>query len=257
MTANSEKEQMPQSTPVSALITELEPARKVGRYPRIKRAELGLTSEDAAIAEQYRIIRTKISQDPARSRVILVTSANPGDGKSTTAANLAFALALRRDTSVLLLQGDSAERARRSRRSGLPDVLSRSCTLDEALISVDEASNMYVLAASEQPVNISELIGPPDWNDLTAALRERFEHIIIDCPPIGALSNYYVFQSMADGIVVVVRPEHTGRAAFSDAMKSLPRQKLLGVVINSYKEWFFWRKQSVYGQHAESQLNRN
>lgn len=203
--------------------------------------------------EQYRIILTKIVQHPTRCSLILVTSAGAGDGKSVTALNLAYTMAMRRNTPVLLLSGDLLrglkEPALQSRR-GLADVLAKQCSIEDALIVAREAPNLHLLPIGTARTDEPEWLDSSESQIFIPKLREHFKYIIIDAPPVGTVSDYYHLEALCEGIVVVVRLEHTARSAFSTAMKSIPRQKLLGVIVNNSRHWFWHQKESTGGATA-------
>jgi Mrp family chromosome partitioning ATPase len=229
-------------------------ARETPQQVALSAADLGINLGCADVMEQYRILLTKVTAYSSKSQTILISSASPGDGKSTTAAHLAFTLSLRRDSSVLLLLADDdGWNGPEGPVLGLAEVLNRRCTLDQALGSVDGAPNLSVLQAGTGLAHISDLVAPTEWDLFSMTLRERFEHIVIDSPPYGATSNYYVLQSVADGIVLVVRPEHTSRTDLQDALKAVPPQKLLGVLINAFKNWPFWRANEPYRASVTTQ----
>lgn len=205
--------------------------------------EIGIGSKSEYVQEQYRIVRAKVLADSSKSCVILVTSASVGDGKSTTAAQFAYTLSLTKDTQVLLFLAHTEARGSSDESAfGMVDVLNQTCTLDEALQAVQGAPNLMVLTAGCNSAQISDLAPPADWALFVAGVRQRFAHIVIDAPHYGAASSYYALQSIADGIVVVVRPEHTSRADLREALRCIPRPKLLGIVVNAYKNWLFWRR---------------
>ena len=210
---------------------------------------LPCADQNKEAAEQYRIIRTKIIQHSTHCSLILVTSACAGDGKSITSLNLAYTMALKRHTPVLLLSGDIrrflTEPALQSRR-GLTDVLAKQCSIEDALIVVKEAPNLHLLPSGTVRADAPEWFDSSEWQIMIPILQKRFKYIIIDAPPFGAVSDYYHLQSFSEGIVFVVRPEHTSRDAFSAAMKAIPRQKLLGVVVNDARRWLFWRQNESY-----------
>lgn len=193
--------------------------------------------------EQYRIIRTKVIHHPRQPRMILISSAGPGDGKSVTAANLAGALALKKDVSVLLVDGDF-RRSTLCAELGLPEtpglteVLGAGVPVDQALIRSEQLPNLCVLPAGGAVENPTELLDSTQWATLCASLRERFRFIIVDSPPIGAVADYDLLQAYCDGVIVVLRPDHTQRQSCLKALEILGKEKLLGVVMNCVHRWF-------------------
>jgi capsular exopolysaccharide synthesis family protein len=202
-------------------------------------------------AEQYRILRTKIIQHPSRPRVIVVSSAMPGDGKSVTAINLAGVLALKSDASVLLLDADLRHSSACASlglptQPGLHQVLEGRASLEEAVIALEDLPHMYVLGAGEGQRNPTELLDSANWSALCSRLRCLFKYIVIDSPPIGALADYDLIQSVSDGVILVARPDHTNRKLCFKALQAIPLEKLLGVLLNCVPDWYPGRSSSNY-----------
>ena len=206
---------------------------------------------DAPGVEQYRIIRTRIVQHPARPRIMVVSSAGAGDGKTVSAVNMAGVLSLRDDANVLLIDAD-LRRAAISSVLGLPagpglaNALDGSCTLQEAIIRVDQFPNLFVLPAGASDRNPAELLDSERWRSLCSTAREEFNFVIIDAPPIAAVADYELIQATCDGVIVVVRPDHTDRTLFNKALELIPQKKRLGVVLNCAYEWFLWKTHESY-----------
>lgn len=201
-------------------------------------------SDDHWLAnEQYRILRTKILQHIKQPKVILVSSAGAGDGKSITAINLAGVLSLRSEARVLLVDGDFRKSAMHvqlgiSESPGLADVLEGRNELTDAIVETEEFPNLYLLPAGNPMDNPAELLQSSRWLSIAALLRRQFRYIIIDSPPIAAVADYDLLQSVADGVIIVVRPDHTSRSACKHALSSVPKDKLLGVLLNCVTAFF-------------------
>lgn len=202
-------------------------------------------------AEQYRIIRTKLLQHPRQPRTILVSSAGPMDGKTVTAVNIAGALALKTEANVLLLEGDLRRPVLSLRLGiaaglGLSDVLGAGQPIDDALVRIEQFPNLYLMVAGEPRSNPAELLDSSHWQALMAQFRMRFRYIIIDSPPMGRVADYDLLQAVSDGVVVVARQDHTGRHACLKTLEGIPKDKLLGVVMNCVAKWFLWRSQGYF-----------
>jgi capsular exopolysaccharide synthesis family protein len=195
--------------------------------------------------EEYRVIRTKLQHHPAQPRVIAVTSAGPGDGKTVTSINLAGAMSLNAGARVLLIDGD-LRRSSIARLLGLPpepgltDLLSRNCTLEESLVRLQQFPNCFVLPAGTHSTHPPELLDSTGWRELLVLLRQSFDHVILDTPPVAAVADYQLIEAICDGVVMVARPDHTRRSAFKAAAASIDQTKLLGVIVNDVQEWFLW-----------------
>jgi capsular exopolysaccharide synthesis family protein len=203
--------------------------------------------EDQWLAnEQYRIVRTKLLQHIKRPQVILVSSAGSGDGKSITAINLAGVLSLRSESRVLLVDGDFRKpnvhlQLGFSESPGLADILEGRCEPLEAIVATEEFPNLFLMASGKAIDNPAELLQSSRWRSTAAWLKKQFRYIILDSPPIAAVADYDLLQSVCDGVIVVVRPDHTSRPACKRALESVPQDKLLGVLLNCVTEWFLGR----------------
>ena len=190
-------------------------------------------------AESYKAIVTSILlSHRAHPAVILVTSSLPGEGKTTVSTNLAIALArLRR--RVLLVDTDlrrpSVHRAMRlSPNTGLGALLRKPAALDEVVISCPDVPNLFVLPAG--PVNLSEdtelLVS--NFKDLVDRWRIQFDHIIIDTPPVLAMTDAVRMSVEADSVILVIRAGQIPKKEFLRAQDLLLRvnARLTGFVLN-------------------------
>jgi capsular exopolysaccharide synthesis family protein len=198
---------------------------------------LPFDGSDAHASEQYRIARTRILHDPARRRMILVSSVVAQEGKTLTAVNLAGVLALKGDAPVLLADGDLRRSALHTnlgieRAPGLKEVLTGQCRLEQALVRVKQLPSLFVLTAGENARNPTELLESGAWKALARTLRERFRFIVIDSPPMSTLADNEVLREVCDGVVMVARPDVTPRALFMEKYESLPRDKRMGILLN-------------------------
>jgi len=201
--------------------------------------------------EQYRIVRTRLIHHAKQPRVIVVSSAGSGDGKTITAVNLAGALSLKTESNVLLVDGDFRRSSIHSllglpKDPGVADVLRGACSLEEALVHTEQLPNLYVLAAGESKGNPAELLDSSQWPALCTRLRQMFRYVILDSPPIAGVADYDLIQAVCDGVVVVLRPDHTNRQQFKAALGLIPADKLIGAVLNCVPDWFLRRYGSPY-----------
>ncbi|HEX5831580.1 MAG TPA: polysaccharide biosynthesis tyrosine autokinase, partial [Gemmatimonadaceae bacterium] len=143
-------------------------------------------------------------------RVIAVTSALPGDGKTTTAVNLALTLS-RRSQRTLLVDGDLRRGGvhqimRTHRVPGLAEVVRGKATLEDAIrVAVLGDATLDVLAAGAPVAHPAEVIGSPALAPLLASLRERYDVVVVDAPPINAVADPALLGALVDGVVLVVR----------------------------------------------------
>jgi capsular exopolysaccharide synthesis family protein len=191
------------------------------------------------IAERYRRLRLKLDQpgpDGAPRQVLLVTSAVPEEGKTTTAINLALAFAEDRDRGTLLVDADLRRPALTryiapAPTLGLSDILSGEASLDHALIEL-KSSHLTVLPAGAVSFNPLELLQSDYVVSVFAELRRRFDRIIIDTPPTVPFTDAAVLSAVSDGALLVVRAGKTTGTLIERARTSLAHSSLLGVVLN-------------------------
>jgi capsular exopolysaccharide synthesis family protein len=198
-------------------------------------------------AEQYRIARTKLVQHPSHPRMLVVSSSTPADGKTLTAVNLAAAMAIKGEGNVLLADADFRLSALHDRLGlpsgpGLADVLADSASLEQSLIRTEQFPRLYVLPAGTRPRNPTELLASSRWRALCELLSRSFKYVIFDSPPVGAVADYELIEAMCDGVLLVVRPDHTARKPCFQAIKAVPKEKLIGVILNCVPKWFLGRE---------------
>lgn len=190
-------------------------------------------------AEQYRTIRTNIdfSQVSGELKTIMVTSAGPGEGKSTTAANLAAVMA-QQGKHVLLIDADLRKPTmhytfRLSNTNGLTTLLTKRTTFDETIQST-EAENLFVLTSGPIPPNPAELLSSPAMSSFINHALTLFDTVILDTPPVLAVTDAQVLANLCDGTVFVVRSGATEKEAATKAKDLLTKAKarVLGVVLN-------------------------
>ncbi|KAB1661088.1 polysaccharide biosynthesis tyrosine autokinase [Pseudoclavibacter sp. CFCC 13796] len=190
--------------------------------------------------EALRELRTNISfldvDRPPRS--IVVTSALPGDGKSTVAANLA-AVFSETGSTVVLIDGDLrkptvADSFNLSGDLGLTDVLAGRTTLDVAMHRWSDERALFVLPAGSVPPNPSELLSSDAFHDLVKSFTEEGATVIIDAPPLLPVTDAAVLTARSDGALLVVAAGQTRVDSLSAALERLDSVKgrTLGVVLN-------------------------
>lgn len=225
-----------------------EPRYRIVRLSAVS-SVLVFSADQRVAGEQYRILRTKIVQHPARPRVLLVSSAGPGDGKTTTAINLATALSLKSDGDVLLIDGDF-RRAAVASQLGVPEgpgvagAVTGACALQDAIVRTEQFPSLCILTAGQTEQNPAELLDSPQWVSLCAKTREAFRYVVIDSPPISAVADYDLLQAIADGVILTASPDLTPRKLLFKALDTIPKEKLIGVVLNRVPKWFLFKSGS-------------
>lgn len=202
------------------------------------------------VAEAYRTVRTNLSfsRPDNPPRTILVTSAVPQEGKTTTTANLAITLA-QMGGKTLIVDSDLRRPAIRKvfnleSKEGLTDYLIGKGALD-ALIRTTDIPNLFILPAGQIPPNPSEVLGSQRMKELVAELSRRFEMVFFDSPPVVAVTDAAVLSRNTDGVVLVVQSGATDREAVARAKTLLGnvQANLLGLVLNNI------RIESTYGSY--------
>lgn len=189
-------------------------------------------------AEQYRLLRTRITQSENGHsfRSIVVTSPGKGDGKSLTAANLALTMAQEFQQRVLLVDAD-LRRPSIHELFGVPDapgltaVLMGGAALDDALIPLPN-HRLTLMPCGSIPSHPAELLGSSGMRRLLDSLRARFDRVILDMPPVEPLADVSIVSGLVDGLLLVVRAGLTPRPAIERALSGLEPDKVLGLVFN-------------------------
>lgn len=192
-------------------------------------------------AEAYRGVRTQLyfSTQGRGHQVIQVTSPNPGDGKSTLAANLAISIAQSGKRVVLMDCDFRKPRVHKIFRlnkpeAGLASVMSGDTDLASAIQSC-EIENLSLMPCGPRPANPAELLTSPKFSDVLKRLRERFEFVIVDTPPILAVSDPSAVAPRVDGVMLVFRMTKNARPLTERAREQLSAvgARMLGVVVNA------------------------
>ncbi|MGG4407206.1 CpsD/CapB family tyrosine-protein kinase [Niallia taxi] len=194
------------------------------------------------ISEQYRTIRTNIlySSVDEEIRSLMVTSSGPGEGKSTTTANLAVVFAQQGKT-VLLIDADLRKPTvhytfKLTNNTGLTSVLTNQIGLMEAVNKTDE-NNLYVLPSGPIPPNPSELLGSRAMKQFMEQVSEEFDLVIFDTPPVLAVTDAQILGNLCQGSVLVVSSGKTEKDSLMKTKELLntTNGRVLGVVLNNKK----------------------
>ena len=202
------------------------------------RREFGKNQRDALLREQIRALRNRLlAMNPdGEPKTLVVTSAVRGEGKSLTALNLAMAFAEldRHEVCVVDadLRGPSCERyLNLNAQPGLTDVLSGTIALDKALRDVGHRK-LKLLSAGTPVANPAEVLGVSRLDELFARLKERFQYVVIDTPPVLSCTDAGVISARADGTMMVLRLEHSLKGQTKEAVRNL--QDLGANVLGSF-----------------------
>jgi capsular exopolysaccharide synthesis family protein len=245
-------------------------------YERRRRLEKGTSSPvelithghpKSMLSEAYRNIRTSVllsfSEKPPKK--IVVTSPNPGEGKTTTAINTAIALS---QTGALVLLIDTDMRKPRIHKIfnkeenglGVSNFLSGHAEL-KSIVKKTEIPNLYYIPAGPIPPNPSELISSNLFRVMIESLGKRFDHIVLDSPPVLGFTDSVILSTWVDGIILVVLSGKTPRETLQRAKEVLHQvnAKILGVVINRVNihrsgngYYYYYRYNHYYGREGET-----
>ncbi len=212
------------------------------------------------MAESYRALRTSLllSNLGAPPKVIMVTSALPQEGKTTTSINTAVVLA-QKGVRVLLIDADLRRPSIHKTlgmgpHSGLSNVLTGSIRLEDAITESPILPNLKVLPAGTPPPNPAELLASSNMRDVLAELSEQYDHIVLDTPPSLSVTDAVVLSPRADAVVLVIRSGHTTKQALRRSRDILMQvnAKVVGVLLNavdlsSPDYYYYYEYQSKYG----------
>ncbi|WP_202584009.1 CpsD/CapB family tyrosine-protein kinase [Tetragenococcus koreensis] len=205
---------------------------------------ISLVDPSSPIAEQYRTIRTNIqfaSSADQQVKTLVVTSSGPSEGKSLTSANLAVVFA-QTGQKVLLVDADMRKPTiyktfQLNNESGLSTVLSTGAGVVETVQNTP-VENLSVLTNGPKPPNPSELLASVKMNQIIDEMRNLYDVIIFDMPPVVTVTDAQIMSSKADGTLLVVRENWTRKDALNQAKESLAlvKARLLGVVYNGAEQ---------------------
>ena len=207
--------------------------------PRGQALAVATKNPSSPVAEAYRVLRTNLifTSADAGGRALVVTSANPGEGKTTTVANLAAALA-HNGAKVLAVDADLRRPTLHQhfglqKTPGLSDLLVGKSTASQA-IQTTRINGLQLLACGYQPPNPAELLGSPMMKQVVEALRSHYEWILIDSPPLLAMADTAVLASVVEGVVLVLAADSTPKPLVGRALDQIQSVggRVVGVILN-------------------------
>jgi polysaccharide biosynthesis transport protein len=214
----------------------------------------------SSVVECYRMLRTSIllSNAGAPPKTILITSSQPSEGKTTTAVNTAISLS-QLGASVLLIDADLRRPAvhkafKIPHDRGISNYLSSRTPIDDLIVKLP-IPNLYALPCGPIPPNPAELISSESMKELLRTLSQRFDHILIDSPPMVSVTDPVILSTMVDGAILVVQAGRSTRELARRARRELARvgARVFGVVLNNvnvrhggYGDYDYYRYASAY-----------
>ena len=217
--------------------------------------------------EQYKLLRTNLEftlPEGERCPVIGVTSSMRGEGKSTTAINLSYVLA-EKGSRVLLIDGDLrlpsvAKKMFIPSTPGLTDLLMGNA-FNITEFQSELLKNWYIIPSGNIPPNPSELLGSRRMETILLKLREMFDYIVIDLPPVNLVSDALSIANLVSGMIVVIREDYTEKKELERCFRQLKLSNfnVLGCVMNGSKSgsgtYSKYRNQKYYSNYKYYQSN--
>jgi len=194
-------------------------------------------------SEYYKVLRTNILQRAKEKNwnTIMITSVQPGEGKTLTAINLAAAFAKEFNQTVLLVDCDLRRQKVHqymdyTHEKGIGDYLTNNCQLKD-LIVWPNIEKLTVISGGKTIFNSTELLGSPKMKDLVSEIKHRYDdrYVIFDVPPIFSGADAIAFAPLVDCIVMVVEEGRTSIKDVKKALESIPAEKFMGFVLNRRK----------------------
>jgi len=195
---------------------------------------------DFFIREAYKTLRTNVSfslADEDGCKVLIVTSPMQGEGKSITALNLAISYTMA-EQKVLLIDCDlrrpqQARLLKQSAKTGLSNLIMKPELLESTILHT-EIQGLDVILSGDIPPNPSELLGSQRMQNLLENLRKSYDFIILDTPPVNMVTDAVVLAPRSEGVLLVVRANHSERGSVIYATEQLQyaKAKILGFVLN-------------------------
>lgn len=222
------------------------------------------------VAEAYRSIRTNLqfAAPSEKIRAIVFTSPGPGEGKTTTLANLSVAIA-RGGQQVLLVDADMRrgrmhELFRCSRSPGLSELLAGQATL-EKVIQKTEVPGLWLVSCGEYPPYPAEMLGSAQMKSFLQALDGRYERVLVDSPPVIAVTDAAVLAGMIKNVIAIVQSGKTPQQALRQLLKTFQnvQANVLGAILNNvplystpyyyrYSSYGYARRSTPQGESRES-----
>lgn len=221
-----------------------------------------------SIIEAYKNIRTNIISllSKSGSNILAITSPNASEGKSTTSVNIAITLA-QLNKKVLLLDADSRrptihKKLKIENQKGCMNILCGEIGIEDAIVHYNDY--LDVLPSGSKVKNPSELFSSEDFDDLLAQLKDRYDYIVLDTPPINPVSDALIIAQKCEALFMIIRTSVTTYEAFEKAYEGLKVLdiNLTGVIMNGsdstqkylYKNRYKYRYR--YGNYNSNYNNR-
>ena len=214
---------------------------------------ISYTNPKSPIAEAYRSIRTNIefSNIDKNIKIITITSAKPNEGKSTVISNLAAAFASLENKRVLIIDGDLRNPSVHkmfgvSNLNGITDILLGEKDVDKCLEKT-KIKGLDILKVGKVPPNPSEMLQSNKMRNFIEVIKEYYDYVFIDAPPVGVVSDASIISQYSDGVILLVGSNETDIDAAKVSKERLENvgANILGVVLNKFES-----EGSAYGYYG-------
>ncbi len=219
---------------------------------------VSITHPLSPYCEEYRSLRTQILHKglKLKLRTIVVVSVAPSEGKSITALNLSWLFAQTDGVRALIIDSDLrmpslAAYLGIDNKKGLSDVLIGTASLTEAIVQLEPAG-LYVLPGGAARSDVAELISGPKFAEILDEAKGLFDYVIIDAPPLGIFADAAVLIDLADGALLVVKAGQTRYKDIDRVLDTLPRERILGTVLNQSEDTLMDESYYKYGLYDKS-----
>lgn len=253
--------------------------KKTTRTTSSHEKRVALVGKDISFfaSESYKLLRTKLQfsfVEDIACPIIGISSALAGEGKSLSSINLAYSIA-QLNKRVLLIDCDMrrpslAAKLPISKKPGLSNYLTGQSDIASVIqrCQLDDDCGFDTIASGDNPPNPIELLSSTKMGNILTALRQSYDYIIVDLPPVGEVSDAMVASKFVDGILLVVRQDYCNTLALSSAVKQFEfiETRILGVVMNCVGETTgkyyrygkgYYSKYSKYSKYSSAYANAN
>jgi non-specific protein-tyrosine kinase len=212
-----------------------------GRQAKVsldQKARLIPHAVDPGVVEHYRKLRTKIMQQhsvkPFKS--LVVTSPNPGEGKSVTALNLGLSFAMVPNFRVVVVDGDLRKGSLGmwlgvDNHAGLSNLIDGSANFEDVVLKSDESPMCFVVRGTSKAPP-AELLNSADLKPHFRRLGEYFDMIVVDSPPVNLITDTQLLAAGCDAVLMVARAFSTTCKAFEKAVQDLAPFRVIGTILN-------------------------
>lgn len=209
---------------------------------RVEPRLVAITQPHSTYCEEYRNLRTQILHKSQRQKLqsIVVASVNPSEGKTITALNLSWLLAQTDGVQCLIIDSDLrmpslTDYLGIETDKGLSDILTNDARFEDSIIRLEPAG-LHLLPGGEARSDVAELISGPKFKEILRQARDMFDFVIIDAPPLGIFTDANILINHADGAMLVIRAGRTSYSAVDRILETLPKDRMMGVVLNQSED---------------------